>query len=115
MSSQKIQNLGDRILFLVKKFEGGNQKAFANKCSISPNTLNRYINGRDPKVSYLIPIWENYNINLHWLLTGDGETFINNPDENIKRNEFEKELSILRNEIDVLKGNTHFHKKGNVA
>lgn len=115
MSSLELHNFTDRLNFLVEKLADGNQRAFARKCKIAPNTFNRYANGREPKISYLVPIWETYNVNLHWLITGEGNIYIKNSDNNIKRDEFEKELSSIRDEIDILKGKPHFNKKGNAA
>ncbi len=52
---------------------------FANKYGYNKSTLHNYIKGRDMDSKFIISLKENLNVNPTWLLTGEGEMFLNPP------------------------------------
>jgi transcriptional regulator with XRE-family HTH domain len=53
------------------------QKDFAEEIGITPQTLNNYISGLSfPSEETLYKIAKLKKINIHWLITGDGDTYI---------------------------------------
>lgn len=65
----------ERMRILINEKTGGNSSAFAKKAGIPPATLHNYLSGRLPQAEQLINIREAYNVNLNWLLTGEGDPF----------------------------------------
>ena len=62
--------VGDRIKQLRGKESQG---TFGTRFGISRNTVMRYESGdRKPDTDFIVAVCEAYNINAHWLLTGDG-------------------------------------------
>ena len=68
-----MQNITDRLLTIIDICERGNAAAFAKNLGISQSTFHYYIKGRAPNMNTLIHIHDKYNINMNWLLTGQGE------------------------------------------
>lgn len=68
-------NISDRLKELVNKHADGKHTVFAKKAGIPTSTFQYYIDGRYPKAEHLIRIYETYNININWLLTGIGEIY----------------------------------------
>jgi len=66
----------DRLWQIINEKEGGKHTVFARKAGIPPSTFQNYIEGRYPHAEHLIHIYETYNVNIHWLLTGIGEPYI---------------------------------------
>lgn len=61
----------------VRQFFRLNQSDFAASLETNRTTLAGYEKGNSPpSTSFLVKIKEVYKINLHWLLTGEGEIFI---------------------------------------
>lgn len=68
----------------VIEFSGLTLNAFANSIGLSQPTLYRYINGDGESVSskQLYAISQKYpQINIHWLVTGQGNMLLPNPKE----------------------------------
>ncbi len=96
MSRGKMQNtIGNRLKILIKSL-GLNLKEFSRKTGIPYPTLQDYLaNKRVPGGENLQKISMQLNVNLNWLLTGEGEMFISKakkpinikdiPKENIKK------------------------------
>ncbi|GER92306.1 XRE family transcriptional regulator [hot springs metagenome] len=70
-------NVIKRLKIAVEQTTKGNLKQFALKCNIPYRTLQSYISGeREPGASNLFKIATQLCISIDWLLTGEGEMFI---------------------------------------
>ena len=90
--------LGFRLKAVRKHF-GLTQKLFASKLKITKLTIINYEKGSsvpDSKLLYLIH--KTFKINLHWLLTGEGEMYSTGTDQDMA-----EELVKLRSENNKLK------------
>jgi len=68
--------IGDRIKKL-RKLLNLTQKEFAQKIGVIDTLVRKWERGEnEPTPKSLRAIAKTYNINLHWLLTGEGEMFI---------------------------------------
>jgi len=63
----------ERLLKLIEAKEKGKHTVFAKKAGIPISTFQNYLNGRPIHVKHLLRIRETYNVNLDWLLTGEGQ------------------------------------------
>jgi len=66
-------------LIVDQEFKGKPQK-LADKIEISVHTLSGYLNPNKPNkvgIDALIGLYERLNINIHWVLTGKGEMYLN--------------------------------------
>ncbi len=70
-------SITDRLHTLVDTLASGNVSQFARETGIIPGTIHNYLKGRQPNIDAIIHIQRKYNINTNWLLTGDGEMFLN--------------------------------------
>lgn len=52
------------------------QEQFSDELGISNPTIVRYEAGSSPSVDVLIKLNENYNVNLNWLVSGQGNMFV---------------------------------------
>ena len=109
--------LGKRLKWVIKKLEMKG-KEFAQRCGLSYRTLTDYLNDkRTPGANNLRPIAETFNINLHWLITGEGYPFVEQVKEPVKEvSEPEREKRVvvsdeergrmedLQEEIDQVRG-----------
>lgn len=70
----------DRLNKIIKTFFK-TQVAFAEYLQVSKQQVNKYLNNSNV-ISYdnLIKISNDYNINLHWLLTGQGNMLLSDAD-----------------------------------
>lgn len=60
----------------VMEYKGLNIKAFAELLDMPYRTLQNYLlNERDPSVDILIRVSEILNVDLNWLIRGEGEMF----------------------------------------
>jgi phage repressor protein C with HTH and peptisase S24 domain len=71
-----MRNLIDRLTFLVDRHAGGKHTVFAKNADIPISTFQGYINGRQPHIDHLLRIREKYNVNIDWLLKGEGSPYI---------------------------------------
>jgi transcriptional regulator with XRE-family HTH domain len=108
-------SVGNRLSLLIKELKIS-KKSFADALNISPGNLSDWISPKrksNPTTESLTRIYEIYNINLHWLLTGEGEMFVNkdsnaecNKDEvrNLKKKlaDLSKKLQKESKEIDKI-------------
>lgn len=80
----KSLTIGQRLrLFL--DYLGIEQQELANTMKISKQVVSNAVNGKTkyPKSDFLIQLIEGYpGINLHWLLMGEGEMFVENTTTN---------------------------------
>ncbi|MDO9797063.1 helix-turn-helix transcriptional regulator [Glaesserella parasuis] len=76
----------------VMEYKGLNIKAFAELLNVPYRTLQNYLlNERDPSAEVLIKISDVLNVDLNWLMRGEGEMFRGSVNES-KLNEKEKLL-----------------------
>lgn len=67
--------IGDRIK-LIRKHFNATQQEFADKLGVKRNTIAQYEIGRnEPQAAIITLICNTYNVNKHWLETGEGEMF----------------------------------------
>ena len=71
-----MDDIPKRLLFLVDAHGDGKLTVFAKKAGIPPSTFQYYLHGRMPHGEHLIRICECFKVNLNWLLTGTGATYI---------------------------------------
>ncbi|WGE76147.1 helix-turn-helix domain-containing protein [Actinobacillus equuli] len=76
----------------VMEYKGLNIKAFAELLDVPYRTLQNYLlNERDPSAEVLIKVSDVLNVNLNWLMCGEGEMF-NLP---LVNDQSEKEKSLI--------------------
>lgn len=76
------ETIFDRISTIVEKFGNGKNTVFASLIGVSEANVRNYKNGVMPKADFLEKIARSFDININWLLTGEG---------NMLRSESEKE------------------------
>lgn len=76
------ETIFDRISTIVEKFGNGKNTVFASLIGVSEANVRNYKNGVMPKADFLEKIARCFDININWLLTGEG---------NMLRTESEKE------------------------
>ncbi len=79
------ETIFDRISTIVEKFGNGKNTVFASLIGVSEANVRNYKNGVMPKADFLEKIARSFDININWLLTGEG---------NMLRTESEKEENI---------------------
>ena len=62
-----------RLLELCDKYTGGDHALFADECGIPRSAMESYQKGTMPSVKHLIGIRKDFNVNINWLLTGEGD------------------------------------------
>lgn len=62
----------DRISTIVEKFGNGKNTVFASLIGVSEANVRNYKNGVMPKADFLEKIARSFDININWLLTGEG-------------------------------------------
>lgn len=76
----------------VMEYKGLNIKAFAELLNVPYRTLQNYLlNERDPSAEVLIKISDVLNVDLNWLMRGEGKIFRDSMNES-ELNEKEKHL-----------------------
>jgi transcriptional regulator with XRE-family HTH domain len=72
-----VDTVKQRLEYLVELMTKGKHTLFAKKCGIPPGSFQAYIKGkRVPPTEHLMKLVAVYGINLNWLLTGEGEPFV---------------------------------------
>lgn len=71
------QTIRDRILLLIKLLADDTKRRLAEMLEVSPSNIDAWIN-RDyaPQKEHLLKFHNKLNINLNWLLAGEGEMFV---------------------------------------
>lgn len=69
---------GDRLNVLIKALGCRSITSFEDKVGVSRKTFAKVIReGTDTGCKNILKIWENFpQVNLHWLITGEGQMFI---------------------------------------
>jgi transcriptional regulator with XRE-family HTH domain len=68
--------LSNRLSILVSELARGSAVNFARETGINDKTLYTYLKGRLPSSEALFFICRRYNVNINWLLTGEGPIYI---------------------------------------
>lgn len=69
-------------LKLIRKKLAVNQNEMSEKFGVSYRAYTSYERGeRKPTIGLFKNLYRNFNINLNWLITGEGEMFNRNPNE----------------------------------
>ena len=72
-----IPGFKDRLELLIKELSGGNKAQFSGMLGITPVNIQGWLNrGSLPSSAQLLNIANKTNVNLNWLLTGEGEKHI---------------------------------------
>ena len=66
------ETIFDRISTIVAKFGNGKNTVFASLIGVSEANVRNYKNGVMPKADFLEKIARSFDININWLLTGEG-------------------------------------------
>lgn len=66
------ETIFDRISTIVEKFGNGKNTIFASLIGVSEANVRNYKNGVMPKADFLEKIARSFDININWLLTGEG-------------------------------------------
>ena len=78
------ETIFDRISTIVEKFGNGKNTVFASLIGVSEANVRNYKNGVMPKADFLEKIARSFDININWLLTGEGSMLRTEPEkENI--------------------------------
>lgn len=67
------ETIFDRISTIVEKFGNGKNTVFASLIGVSEANVRNYKNGVMPKADFLEKIARSFDININWLLTGEGD------------------------------------------
>ena len=99
-----------RLRYLIKTLAGDKHTVFAKHAGIPTSTFQNYIKGRVPHLDHILRIRETYNVNIDWLLTGEGNIFVSD-----SNNDVGSDKIIELEFIDVVKGfkNKHTAKEFN--
>ncbi len=92
-------NFGNRLV-QVREYLGFNQVVFSDKLGLAAQSLVRYEKNKiTPSIDFLKKLTEMFSINSNWLLTGDGEMFLNETTiKNQSNHHFsEKEIEMCNN------------------
>lgn len=75
--SLKNKALIDRLLLLIDELANGKKNKFAEILGVNPANINTWVNkGSAPNAEAFEKLHKNLNVNIHWLLTGEGEKYI---------------------------------------
>ena len=81
-----VQTVRDRILILIKLLADDTKSRLAEMLEVTPTNIDDWVNkGYAPQREQLLKFYDKLNINLNWLLTGDGEMFNKHAPTGIKQ------------------------------
>jgi transcriptional regulator with XRE-family HTH domain len=87
----------------LREFLGLNQSTFATELDIKRPTLAGYEKGTfPPSTDFLIKIRETHNVNIDWLLTGNGEMFLSSQEKTLANSQKSSEgykVPLLRQKV----------------
>jgi transcriptional regulator with XRE-family HTH domain len=119
---QKQFEQGARLKKLIKELKI-NQLGFAKDLGVAQSNISKMMNGeRQISIEVLSRISNRYNVNLHWLITGNGNMFLGDEQETslqvneeqpdyqtdrlgafeMRLNSLEKELKELKKELAIV-------------
>lgn len=102
----KLVNINERVK-LIRTHENLNQKEFGKRIAVAQNYLSNIENGyRDVTEKIIKIICLEFNVNEHWLRTGEGEMFVQPAtfsfDEQIKKSALsDLEIAIMRGYMEL--------------
>lgn len=71
------ETIRDRILLLIKIHADSVNKRFAEMLDVTPKNIDDWVNkGYTPHGEQLLKFYSKLNININWLLTGEGSRFV---------------------------------------
>jgi phage repressor protein C with HTH and peptisase S24 domain len=75
-----MQSFTERFQQLIQEYANGNRSEFGRKTGKTPGQITDICKGRGkPTFDYLLKLTKMFNINIHWLVSGDGEMFLGPP------------------------------------
>jgi transcriptional regulator with XRE-family HTH domain len=87
----------------IRKYLRLTQVEFSSKLGLKQGSIADWERGKStPSIETLTNIADNFNINLHWLLTGKGEMFLSDKKEPQEKRVDNNELINLRRRYDQL-------------
>ena len=89
------ETIHDRISLLVETFGEGKNTVFASLVGVNEANLRGYRNSVMPKSDFLEKIARTFDINLRWLLTGDGDMSNSSCGQVTKTPSTNKDIKIL--------------------
>ncbi len=102
-------NFAERIHELVIELAEGNANKFAQNAGIPQSTFQNYKKGRLPHSDQLIRLKDTYNVNVNWLLTGEGPKYLGKDGQVHKVNDWrEMQRLALEKEMVGKKGPGQF-------
>ncbi len=77
-------SVNERLEYLINKEYNGNKRAFAKAVGISPTVVENIVGKRQGKPSFdvLYKIYASANINMKWLIAGEGAMLIGDKEDN---------------------------------
>lgn len=70
-----MENIGLRIKDLKNRHYKGNNVKMASDLNTSEANIRNYINGKAPKIEFIVNICEKLEINYEWILLGKGSVY----------------------------------------
>ena len=97
----------DKRLREMRKYFGMTQVQFAERIGTKQGNVADWERGRAaPSLEAMHGIVKGFNVNLHWLLTGQGDMMLPAIDVNKQQQDFKKKVfDLIRNELTLLENN----------
>jgi transcriptional regulator with XRE-family HTH domain len=91
--------VGEQLKILLEIL-GLKQNQFAKSVDVSPSHVSDILTGRRNGFSteVIIKISELYNVNIHWLLTGEGEMFLTSPPSPLLKERGEESSKVMQSD-----------------
>jgi SOS-response transcriptional repressor LexA len=90
-----IENMNARFVY-VRKYMAMTGIEFANALGIAATIVSSIETGkREPSKDVLIRLAEKFGVNLHWLITGEGEMLVNAPKPEPEKPDIKEAISCL--------------------
>jgi transcriptional regulator with XRE-family HTH domain len=83
---------------------GLNATELARDLNVTKSTISNVINGNSlPSSKVLMPLGEVFNVNINWLLLGQGEMFLNGEQSKINKTDFGNSRNSSCEDVTILK------------
>lgn len=70
-----MEGINERLLHIIRDKSDDNRAKFARKSHIREGTLHNYVKGRIPNVENLQKICAAFDVNMNWLVNGEGNKY----------------------------------------
>lgn len=81
-----------------------NATELATRLSVTKSTISSALNGNSlPSSKVLMPLGEVFNVNINWLLLGQGEMFLNGDQSNVNKTNFNNSRNSSGEDVKSLK------------